>query len=224
MSTHTKFDFASDLIVIHKVITRALDVTVDRGASAFEKRAAGIAEFDGYVQYVECLLRQLHEHHSNEDTVAFPMLRRLLPDAPYDLLMSQHAEMMHVVEQVEGIVKSIKKGTHDTGTQDQLLENLQSLRVHWSDHIAIEEAQFGPDGISPAISMTDRVRIGKASARYAQTHSNPIPLMLPFMLYNLQEHDRATMSQTIPGFLTRFFVPVLWRKRWEPIRPYLLVE
>ena len=223
MSAYTKFDLASDLIVIHKVITRALDVAVDENTSTFEKRVTKRAEYDGYILYVECLLRQLHEHHSNEDIVVFPLLRDLLPDAPYDLLMSQHTEMIHVVEQVEGAVTALKAGTHTGGIQAQLLENLQDLRVRWADHIAEEENHFGPDEIPPAISMVDRVRIGKAAARYAQLHSFPLSLMLPFMLYNLQEQDRTTMSQTIPGFLTRFFVPVLWRKRWEPMRPYLLV-
>ncbi|MEJ5312139.1 MAG: hemerythrin domain-containing protein [Anaerolineae bacterium] len=223
MPAHIKFDVASDLIVIHKVITRALDVAVDENASALEKRTARRAEYEGYIQYAECLLRQLHEHHSNEDTVVFPLLRRLLPDAPYDLLMSQHGEMIHVVEQVERAIKALKSGTHDAGLQAQLLGNLQDLRARWIEHIAVEEAHFGPDGISAAVSMADRVRIGKAASRYAQRHSNPIPLMLPFMLYNLAEQDRATLAQTMPGFLPRFFVPVLWRKRWAPMRPYLLV-
>jgi hemerythrin-like domain-containing protein len=223
MSAHIKFDVASDLIVIHKVITRALDVAVDENASAFDKRAAERAEYDGYILYVECLLRQLHEHHGNEDKVVFPMLRNLLPGAPYDLLISQHAEMIHIIESVESAIIALKTGTHIAGIQAQLLENLQDLRAHWGDHIAEEETHFGPDGISPAISRSDRIRIGKAASRYAQRHSAPIPLMLPFMLYNLQEQDRVTMSQTIPGFLTKFFVPVLWRKRWAPMRSYLLV-
>ena len=224
MSAYTKFDVASDLIVVHKVITRALDVAVDDNASAFEKRGTGRAEYDGYILYMECLLRQLHEHHSNEDEVVFPMFRSLLPDAPYDLLMSQHAEMIHVVEQVESAITALKAGTHAADAQAKLLGNLQDLRTRWADHITEEEARFGPSGIPPAISMTDRVRIGKAAARYAQLHSFPISLMLAFMLYNLQDQDRATMSQTVPGFLTKFFVPVVWRKRWEPMRPYLLVE
>ncbi len=219
MSAYTKFDFASDLVVIHKVITRALGIAVDENVSAFEKRA----DYDGYILYTECLLRQLHEHHSNEDIVVFPLLRNLLPDAPYDLLMSQHRAMIRAVEHVESTITALKAGTHTTDTQAQLLGNLQDLRAQWVDHSAEEEANFGPDGISPAISMADRVRIGKAASRYAQLHSFPISLMLPFMLYNLQRQDRATMSQTIPGFLTKFFVPVLWRKRWEPMRPYLLV-
>ena len=224
MSAYTKFDVASDLINVHKVITRALDVAVDENASAFERRAAKRAEYDGYILYTECLLRQLHEHHSNEDRVVFPMMRSLLPDAPYDLLMSQHAEMINVVEQVESAITALKAETYAADIQAQLLGDLQDLRVRWADHIAEEEAHFGPAGIPPAISMTDRVRIGKAAARYAQLHSFPIALMLPFMLYNLQDQDRATMSQTVPGFMTKFFVPVLWRKRWEPMRPYLLVE
>jgi hemerythrin-like domain-containing protein len=219
MSAYTKFDLAHDLINVHKVITRALDVAVDDNASALEKPA----EYDGYIMYTGCLVRQLHEHHSNEDAVVFPMLRSLLPDAPYDLLMSQHAEMIHVVEQVESSITALKAGTRAADMQAQLLESLRDLRARWADHIAEEESNFGPDGIPSAISMTDRVRVGKAAARYAQLHSFPISLMLPFMLYNLQEQDRATMAQTIPGFLIKFFVPVLWRKRWEPMRPYLLV-
>ena len=224
MSAYTKFDLASDLIAIHKVITRALDVAVDVNVSAFEKRAAGRSGFDGYILYVECLLRQLHEHHSNEDIVVFPLLRDLLPDAPYDLLMTQHTEMIHEVEQVESTITALKAGKHAADAQAQLLGNLQDLRARWVDHIAEEEANFGPDRIPPAISMMDRVRIGKAAARYAQRHSFPLSLMLPFMLYNLQGQDRATMLQTIPGFLHKFFVPVLWRRRWEPMRPHLLVE
>ena len=124
MSTHTKFDFAADLINIHKVITRALDVVVDNNTSAFEKHATGRAEFDGYILYAACLMRQLHEHHSNEDTVGFPRFRQLHPEAPYDLLMSQHAEMIDVVEQAESAITAAKAETHDADTQAQLSRRL----------------------------------------------------------------------------------------------------
>jgi hypothetical protein len=42
------------------------------------------------------------------------------------------------------------------------------------------------------------------------------------MLYNLEPEDRTVLKKTIPGFVTRFVVPVLWKRAWAPMKPYLL--
>jgi hemerythrin-like domain-containing protein len=224
MQPHTKFDFASDLLVVHKVITRALDVAAESGPAAFDARITDPAKFDGYIQYVDCTMRQLHEHHGNEDTVAFPMLRRIDPQEPYDLLVSQHAAMIQTIEHIEGLIADIKGKTPSVDMQEHLLSYLKQLRTSWQTHISEEEAHFGPDGISPSISMADRVKIGKASVRYGSLHSSPLALMLPFALFNLEEDDRATMANMMPGIVTKFLIPVLWRSKWAPMRLYLLVE
>jgi hypothetical protein len=219
-----KFDLASDLILIHRVVTRSLEVAVTNLGGAFDSREHESAGFRGFIMYLQCIITQMHEHHGNEDHVAFPRLRKLLPEEPYDLLMSQHRDMMVVVGDLEKRVPSSSRNPGDEQEREALLASLKRLREMWLAHRDVEEEHFGPDSISQDISMENRIRIGKASSNYAKFHSSPVSLMMPFLLYNLEQADREAMGRMMPGLFTKFLVPIVWRRRWEPMRPFLLTE
>lgn len=46
--------------------------------------------------------------------------------------------------------------------------------------------------------------------------------MVPFLLYNLPPEKRAAFAQMLPPVVTQQLVPVVWKEKWEPMKPFLL--
>jgi hypothetical protein len=42
------------------------------------------------------------------------------------------------------------------------------------------------------------------------------------MLFNLSPQDRAAFAQAMPPVVTEQLVPVAWRDKWAPMKPFLL--
>ena len=224
MTRTVKFDFAGDLILVHRIITRSLDVSIESGNAFSTKGFPDSDTRSGYFQYMGCAVRFMHEHHRNEDEVAFPELEKLLPDVPYDLLKSQHRDMIKLLDEITGSKERFMKEKETQGFPEDMLVSLDELKKVWQAHIKEEEGHFAPDTISPDISMNERVRIGKLSSRFGRKHSKPISLMLPFVLYNLSFDDREHLAETIPAIATSFLAPVVWRSKWKKMRPFLKVD
>jgi hypothetical protein len=41
-------------------------------------------------------------------------------------------------------------------------------------------------------------------------------------LYNLTREDREAMATMIPKTLVEEMVPVVWKEKWAPMKPFLL--
>jgi hypothetical protein len=46
--------------------------------------------------------------------------------------------------------------------------------------------------------------------------------VVPFLLYNLPPEERAIFSQGMPPVVTQELVPVVWKEKWSPMKPFLL--
>jgi hypothetical protein len=57
---------------------------------------------------------------------------------------------------------------------------------------------------------------------HSQEYSKPDFLVIPFLLYNLPLEDRIIFSQGMPPILTEQMVPVVWKDKWAPMKPFLL--
>ena len=95
-------------------------------------------------------------------------------------------------------------------------------RIHslWHEHIIVEEAAFGPDAISSIMTIEERRKAAKITARHAAHHQFPLSLMIPFILFNMQTEDREIMQKLMPSF-----IPLLikvWKPRWQIMTPFLL--
>jgi hypothetical protein len=47
-------------------------------------------------------------------------------------------------------------------------------------------------------------------------------LVVPFLLYNLPPEERAVFSQGMPPIVIQELVPVAWKEKWSPMKPFLL--
>jgi hypothetical protein len=217
-----KSDLAGDLLRIHRIVTRALAVSRERG-SAFAK-----AEFpdartrEGYVSYNRALLATLHAHHGAEDLLVFPRFRACIPDAPYDRLDADHRDLIPALSAADAALERAQSGTPTEVWLVELLGALDRISELWHAHIALEERHFTSETIGAAMSGEEQEALGRAASEHAQKHAGPDFLVVAFLLYNLEPGDRAVMAGKLPPIVTEQLIPVAWRERWEPMKPFFL--
>jgi hypothetical protein len=207
-------NFGADLVCIHKAMTRGLRVSIEASEATGEGEYPPPDLSDGLGRYVRALITVLHVHHHGEDDLAWPYLRARMPDAPYETLTEQHATMSVLLAETETALEG--------GDVGALSEQLRDVSALWAEHIELEEDAFSIDATAAALSPEEQRQVARNVERHAQMHSWPPWLLVPFMLYNLEPEDRTVLKKTIPGFVTRFVVPVLWKRAWAPMKPYLL--
>jgi len=221
MANDPQPDPAQDLVRIHRVITRGLSV----GTENCDKfRRQGFVDNEvrqGFATYIKSLLIVLDAHHRGEDEVVFPALKPILPSMPYDRLAADHKQIEHLLDAMRS---SIASGTEDCGGIDlhKLLGELQQVSALWAPHIAIEEQQVTKSTLEGHMSLAEQVSLSVATAKHSQAHAVPPYLALPFVLYNLDAADRAAFAAPLPGILKWVLIPILWRSRWAPMKPFLL--
>lgn len=207
----------NDLIRIHKVITRALDVSLQNSKPV--KLAGNLRQ--GFLTYVKVLTIMLHAHHEGEDEISFPFWRTRFRSGPFDKLVEQHRQMITYLEQIEGWLKKSANEWQDENLLP-LYNILGELRAHWQRHIALEEETMGPDNSLKYLSTEENIELVKHLAEHGQAHSKPPEIVMPFVVYNLDEADRNEFIKLLPPVMIQQLIPVAWKFAWEPMIPFLL--
>jgi hypothetical protein len=103
-----------------------------------------------------------------------------------------------------------------------LEDALKRLNESWHAHIKMETDEF----LSKADTLLPvEVQLGlvRSASEHGQKHSQPAPIMVPFMLYNLPREARKVFSHGMPAELPENLVPIVWKEQWQPMMPLLLV-
>lgn len=209
---------ANDLIRIHKVVTRGLEVAIERSQAFARGGFPDAATREGFVSYVRALVSVLHGHHLTEDEVAFPYFRAKLPDLPVDELRAEHRQMEPILEEIQTILD----GAIEAETLEGLNRALRRMAALWQPHITKEERGFDPQTVGAMLTVDEQVQLAQQFAQHSQEHAGPDFLVVPFMLYNLSSEDRVAFSQALPPIVTQQLVPVAWKEKWAPMKPFLL--
>lgn len=209
----------NDLVRIHKVITRALDVSIQNttGADLDE------GQREGFVLYVRSLVILLHAHHNSEDELAFPFLKTRIPDGPFDQLVQQHAEMITYLDLIEHWLESGPDAWH-ADALSKLNTTLSDLNALWHTHITLEEDTVGPESSQQYLTPEENEQLGKQLTEYGQAHSQPSEVLMPFVVYNLSDTDREDFFKVLPPMVTQELIPGAWKAAWEPMTPFLLTN
>jgi len=204
------------LLLIHKIITRGLTVSLQKCEEYLENKAVPASEAAGFTTFVSTLTKVAHSHHLSEDEISFPYFRDYL-EAPFDRLMEDHQSISHILDRIGRYLPDLTKdeitGLHDT---------LKEFQAMWVPHIQIEEENFTVQKVQERVSMKDQIVIAKKMAAHGSRNSGPGPLALPFLFYNLEGMDRDTFMKSFPLIVRKILVPVIWKSRWEPMSPFLL--
>ena len=222
MSDQAKPNIAVSLFVIHKVISRSIDVAIENTQDFAKHGLPKEKPVEGFINYVKAFISILDAHHLLEDELVFPYFKDKLPDTPYQLLNEQHQEMATILKEIELNVHKIEKSEGRSGFTT-LKTTLQKIREKWHSHIDIEEKHFEVQKIGEMLPLEEHLRLMKIFSEHSQNHSGPPYLTIPFVLYNLPKDKREIMSKAMPSELVEQLVPIIWKEKWESMTPFLLL-
>jgi hypothetical protein len=138
------------------------------------------------------------------------------------LLKAQHQALMPILDELDATIKetaALPQAREPLLSMNEVLTKISEL---WYPHIRIEEEHFTVAKVAELYSPDERAKISMKFAEHSKEHATPDYLAVPFVLFNLPPAERATFSQMLPTILTQQLVPVVWREKWEPMKPFLL--
>lgn len=206
------------LILVHRVVTRGLLVTIERSRTFEKEGFSDPVTRGGFVDYVQSLATFLHAHHIVEDSLFFPVMRSRLPDAPYDLLSRQHRALVPVIDHMREVVADVGA----EGALHDLHRTASRIEEGWHPHFKTEEEHFTPDRLASVLSDEDNADLAERIGAHNREHLQPDYLLAPFTLFNLSIEDRAAMAQALPPVVVNELVPGPWQAKWQPMAPFLL--
>jgi len=213
-------NLAHDLVRIHKVITRAIDVSLITGSQYLQNGFTNSQVQAGYSCYSHTLADVLDAHHLSENEVIFPEVRKYIPSAPYGRLTAEHSQVERMLEVMRAAIEKLPDDYHAGLTE--LLGTLRKLSALWSSHYQLEEQNFSTSAVNAVMSQEDQMRLSAAATKHSQEHSGPPYWVVPFVLFNLNQEDRLAMSSTMPPVIIEELVPKTWKDQWAPMKPFFL--
>ena len=220
---HNPPNLALELLRIHRVITRGLNVGTTKGTE-FQLRGFPNPRLRrGYTDYTQSLAVALRVHHLAEDEIGFPFLKEKFPHAPFERLSRDHQEMETLLEPLMKATTAVA-GEGNKGDMNLLVDTLRSVSAIWTPHIRLEEDSFTEDAVAATVDSADQVRLSVEFGKHSQAHAKPPSLMLPFILFNLNAEDRAVMAAPLPSVVRKVLIPFVWKNKWGAMKPFLLDE
>jgi hypothetical protein len=212
-------NFGADLQRIHRVITRGINVALDHSVMYAPDGYPNEEIKTGFRRYVQALISFMDAHHDGEDTLAWPALRLKFPDAPYATLTQEHLEIATTLAALE-----LAREADDL---EGLSFHLRELKTQWHGHIAIEEVAFDPEETAAALDDQEQVEIAKMLSDHSLQHAQPVELVVPFTLYNLEPEEQEVLKDSVPAEQRDQLMQAIegpWKEQWEPMKPFLLVD
>lgn len=214
-------NLAQNLVRIHKVITRALDVSLIHGKEYLESESIQSQELPGYSRYTHCLASVLGSHHQGEDLIAFPAFRKVLPFAPYEQLAIDHHGVEMLLASLPQAITGLSGDTPKIGLS-VIVDTLTKITEIWAPHIQLEEQYFSKEALNAVFILEEQQQISEASSKHSQEHSGPPSWIIPFILFNLEHEDSEAMAAFYPPTMMDELIPKVWKDQWEPMKPFLL--
>ena len=214
MSEQQGPNIGASLLHIHRAISRGIAVSREKSQAFAEAGYPDEATAAGFWTYVQTLESVTHGHHLTEDDLFFPYLRDRLPGADFDGLMGDHQTIAAILDEIGA--------AREAGSLQDLHQALTKLEAAWHPHRGKEEATFSPQVAAEIMTPPEHIELGQQAAAHSQEHGVPAPLIVPFVLFNLEPGDRAAMSAAYPPEIPNHLVPVVWKDQWAPMKPFFL--
>jgi hemerythrin-like domain-containing protein len=218
-----KITVADDLIRIHTVITRAIEISIEQSLYFLEQEKLEDNVKEGFINYVNSLLALFHSHHIVEDEEIFPYFKNKGLKAPYEMMATQHENLLPLLDTFEDSIKQLNLDFTNTKKIKTLLENLEQLQTAWIPHYQLEEEYLNNQNISNLINQEEEAKLCHQFGEYAAKHIEQDYLVIPFILYNLSPEQRSLMAEVFPPIVTEKLVPYEWKEKWQSMSPFLLV-
>ena len=206
------------LELIHKVLSRPLDVGISHLDRCLSSNKIDMENHAGFKDYISSLVTVFFGHHHGEDEIMFPTFEEKIKDSDFSKLKKQHKELHPLADKIKD------KFNIDVPTIDnyrEIRELLKETKDLWVEHRDEEEKTVELD-IEPMLSSKEQIELGEKVGEHGRSMSKPATLILPFIIYNLEGNDREEFTSDMPWILKKFIVPVIWKKKWQKMKPFLL--
>ena len=222
MSDTNRPNVGNGLLAIHRVLTRGLEITIQYSGTFASAGFPDPQTREGFLLYARNFVDVLHAHHLTEDELAWPGFREKIPDAPYDALIAQHRQMDSLLAEMSAALAWLDSGEVESRALSRFNRAARGVQDLWHKHIHAEESLFGPAQVVSVFTPAEHIAMQQAFTRHLSEHAGPPETAVAFVLYNLSPADRAVISAGMPRELTEQLVPVVWKSRWSPMKPFLL--
>lgn len=220
MSDH-ELTLAEYFLVIHKVISRGVDISVEQVGNFIQGGFPSEHTRAGYLNYLTALCVMFDSHHKTEDKIAFHYFRDALPDTHFDWLFEDHNLINGFLEEMTPIIESLKRREQVDNNLVLLKDVLVNISDRWYGHIGLEEEEF-IELIDALSAPEEKTKLIEDFAVFNERLLKPFDLTIPFMLFNLETHDRPVIQKAYPiTWITAFDTPEK-KEKLESILPFLL--
>ena len=206
------------LDLIHRVLSRPLDIGISHIDSCISLKKVDMENHEGFKDYISSLATVFNAHHHGEDEILFPTFEKKIKNADFSMLIKQHKELHPLMVQITTKVDVDNPSLYQYEEIRNLLREIKDL---WSRHRDKEE-QIVELEMEPEMSLAEQMELNNKLSKHGQSMSEPANLVLPFLIYNLKGAERDEFTNDMPWILKKFIVPIVWKSKWEKMRPFLL--
>ena len=207
------------LDLIHRVLSRPLDIGISLIDSCISSKKVDMENHEGFKDYISSLTTVFNAHHHGEDEILFPTFEKQINNADFSILKKQHKELHPLVVQITAKIDVDNPSLNQYQEIRNLLKETKDLWIKHRD----EEEQLVELEMEPVISLAEQIDLNNKLSKHGQSMSEPANLVLPFLIYNLEGAERDEFTNDMPWILKKFIVPIVWKSKWEKMRPFLLV-
>jgi hemerythrin-like domain-containing protein len=212
---------AKTLATVHKVITRGLEVTRTQSQS-FAEEGFDPSVQSGFISYARTFVNFTHAHHDTEDVLIFPYAQEKMPETSFDLLIAQHREIATLLDEMNAAIDELEKSPESPERLSRVSRLAGQIGELWHAHIREEESIFSHERVNAVATPEEQGKLLQQAAQHGMQHAGPDYLAAPFILHNLEPEDRAHMAGEMPPVISQELVPVVWKDKWAPMKPFLL--
>jgi hypothetical protein len=191
---------------VHLALRRVFDRLV-------EQAVAGGLSPRQLLTGVQAGVTSLRAHHGFEDELLLPLLRQRGAEGPWDEVSEEHEQLAAHLDALEAAV-----GRDDASG---VLAPLQAVQALLPDHFRMEEDALTEGFWQQLLSEEEARAFGKEVAAHSREHLKPAAKLLPLLLYNLDDVERARFTERMPAFVVNGLVPVAFRPAWRGLRPFM---
>ena len=198
-----------DMAIVHRLFRQAYDESarlVRAAPAPSPTRVTFLAD------HIDLILKGLHDHHEDEDTLLYP---KLIERAPEQAPMTEQVEHEHqtIKTALDGASAACAtwRARPSAETGEALAAALDHLNAVVQPHLDDEEQKVVP---LAAVTLTQREWDAMGKAGMSKVPLKQRGIAAGMMLDALNEEERAYMMKAVPAPM-RILMPLMVQRPWK---------
>lgn len=182
---------------------------IERVLERLETVARDTPELPALADGTAAAVTLVRGHHAYEDDLLLPLLARKGADGPWGRVADDHERL------------AVLLGRLERATDADREDRVAAVRELVVPHMALEEEHLTEAFWRSLLSDDEAKAFGKEVAAHSRAHLKPSTQLLPLILFNLDDEERAAFTAPMPAFVSRGLVPYAFRPMWRKLRPFM---